>query len=152
MYINIRSYQMYNKIKNQILFLTVSLLLPIFAFSSQNEQVKILTNAHCGNCKAKIEKALKKVDGVEEANLDLTSKVAEVKFNPSLTNPEALVNAVQKAGYEASIYTEGSENKVLPEHKDEHCKDKDKHGHSKNSRAKEKCCDTKIKKEVNINN
>lgn len=137
---------MHNKIKNQILFLAVFLLLPVLAFSSQNEQVKILTNAHCGNCKIKIEKALKKVNGVEEANLDLTSKVAEVKFNPSQTNPEALVNAIQKAGYEASIYKEGSGNNVLIEHKDEHCKDKNKDEHCKDGKTKAKCCDTKNKK------
>jgi copper chaperone CopZ len=137
---------MHNKIKNQILFLAVFLLLSTFAFSSQNEQVKILTNAHCGNCKIKIEKALKKVSGVEEANLDLTSKVAEVKYNPSQTNPETLVKAVQNAGYEASIYKEGSENNALPEHKDEHCKDKKKDDCSKDGTTKGKCCDTKTKK------
>ncbi len=137
---------MHKQIKNQVLFLVVFLLLSAFAFSSQNEQVKILTNAHCGSCKIKIEKALKKVNGVEEASLDLTSKIAEVKFNPSQTNPEALVKAVQGAGYEASIYKEGSENNVLPEHKDEHCKDKKKDECSKNGKTKDKCCDTKTNK------
>lgn len=136
---------MTNKIKNQLIVLAIFLLLPALVFS-KSEQIKILTNAHCENCKVKIEKALKKVNGVEEANLDLPSKIAEVKFNSDQTNPEFLVQAVQKAGYEASIFKDGGENKALPEHKDEHCNDQSKNEHSKDSKTKAKCCDTKIKK------
>ncbi|MGC8748050.1 MAG: heavy-metal-associated domain-containing protein [Candidatus Kapaibacteriota bacterium] len=82
-----------------------------------------MTNAHCEGCKTKIEKALKKVDGVQEASLDLPSKVAFVKFDDEKTNIEKLISALNKVGYDAKIY-EGNKEYNLQEHKDNDCKDK----------------------------
>ncbi len=114
-------------------------LLAFFVTSSsfaKTESVRLLTNAHCEGCKAKIEKALKKVEGVESASLDLPSKVVEVKFNPEKTNLDALINSIKKAGYDAAIYTENSQIN-LPEHKDKDCKDKtDKHNCHDNKSSK----------------
>ncbi len=111
--------------------LSLSVLLLTFLFNSlafsKTESVRLLTNAHCEGCKTKIEKALKKVEGVESASLDLPSKVVEVKYNPEKTNVDALISTIKKVGYEAAIYSENSKIN-LPEHKDKDCKDKsDKH-------------------------
>ncbi|MCX7879769.1 MAG: heavy-metal-associated domain-containing protein [Ignavibacteria bacterium] len=100
----------------------ISFIVP-FTLISSTDEVKLLTNAHCGGCKAKIEKALKKVDGVENAELDLETKIVVVKYSNQKTDPETLVSAIKKAGYDAAIYTEGAEIK-LEEHKDKHCKSK----------------------------
>lgn len=115
------------------------LALALFSFNllfAETQSLKLLTNAHCNGCKTKIEKALKKVDGVQSASLDLASKIVEVSFDPSKVDSEKLTKAIEKAGYSAALYKEG-ETITLPEHKDSDHKDK----------KSEKCCmDHKTKK------
>jgi Cu+-exporting ATPase len=53
----------------------------------------------CGHCKAAVEKALKAVDGVENAVVDLANKTAEVTLNKEVKD-ETLKKAVEDAGYE----------------------------------------------------
>ena len=53
----------------------------------------------CGHCKAAVEKALKAVDGVENAVVDLEKKSADVTLNKEVRD-EVLKNAVIDAGYE----------------------------------------------------
>nr|WP_312576549.1 heavy metal translocating P-type ATPase [Sedimentibacter sp.] len=53
----------------------------------------------CGHCKAAVEKALKGIDGVDNAVVDLNSKTAEVTLNKDINN-DVLSNAVTEAGYE----------------------------------------------------
>lgn len=106
-----------------ITMLIVLTLIPVSLLLAENQSVKLLTNAHCQGCKSKIEKALKKVDGVQSANLDLASKVVEVSFDANKVKIEQLINAIEKAGYTSSVYKEGA-NISLPEHKDDDCKDK----------------------------
>lgn len=53
----------------------------------------------CGHCKAAVEKALKSVDGVENAIVDLSSKTAEVALNKEVSN-DLLSKTVIDAGYE----------------------------------------------------
>lgn len=53
----------------------------------------------CGHCKAAVEKALKGIDGVDSAVVDLNNKTAEVTLNKELNN-DILSNAVTEAGYE----------------------------------------------------
>jgi heavy metal translocating P-type ATPase len=53
----------------------------------------------CGHCKAAVEKALKGIDGVENAVVDLNNKTAEVTLNKDINN-DILSNSVTEAGYE----------------------------------------------------
>ena len=53
----------------------------------------------CGHCKAAVEKALKAVDGVENAVVDLENKTAEVSLSKEVSD-EVLKKAVTDAGYE----------------------------------------------------
>ena len=55
----------------------------------------------CGHCKAAVEKALKAVDGVEDAVVDLEEKTAEVTLNKEVPD-DVLAKAVTDAGYEMS--------------------------------------------------
>ncbi|MEJ5285716.1 heavy-metal-associated domain-containing protein [Bacteroidetes/Chlorobi group bacterium Naka2016] len=103
-------------------FVAIALLLPFATFAKVTE-VKLITNAHCAGCKTKIEKALKKIDGVQEANLDLPTKIALVKFDDEMTKVESLISALQKIGYDAKVY-EGDKEYQLKEHKDVDCKGK----------------------------
>lgn len=53
----------------------------------------------CGHCKAAVEKALKAVDGVEDAVVNLDEKTAEVRLKKEIPN-DVLEKAVTDAGYE----------------------------------------------------
>lgn len=66
-----------------------------------NKMNKTLTveGMSCGHCKAAVEKALKNVDGVDNAVVDLNSKTAEVTLSKEVST-EDLTNAVTEAGYE----------------------------------------------------
>ena len=64
-----------------------------------------LDGMHCASCVARIERSLKKVAGVAEANVNLATNRASVVYDPALVTPAALVSAVVKAGYGASEVT-----------------------------------------------
>ena len=53
----------------------------------------------CGHCKKAVEKALKAVDGVDDALVDLDQKTAEVTLNKEVAD-DVLAKAVTDAGYE----------------------------------------------------
>jgi len=55
----------------------------------------------CGHCKAAVEKALKSVDGVENAVVDLNNKSADVTLAKEVSN-DVLSKAVADAGYEVT--------------------------------------------------
>jgi Cu+-exporting ATPase len=56
----------------------------------------------CASCVARVEKALKKVPGVGSAEVNLATEIATVTLAAG-ARPEALVEAVHKAGYEARL-------------------------------------------------
>src|SRR5947207_9265136 len=53
----------------------------------------------CASCAGRVEKALAKVSGVREANVNLATEIATVKADPSL-GLDAMRAAIEKAGYE----------------------------------------------------
>ncbi len=59
----------------------------------------------CASCVARVEKALRKVPGVSEAEVNLATESASVRLAPG-AHPEALVEAVRKAGYETHLEDE----------------------------------------------
>jgi len=58
----------------------------------------------CASCVTRVEKALKKIPGVTEATVNLATEKAQVKAKG--VSVDALIAAIQKAGYEASIAAE----------------------------------------------
>jgi Cu+-exporting ATPase len=60
-----------------------------------------ISDMTCTACAARIEKGLKKVEGVLEATVNLATEKASVKIIPGQANIDSLIAAVQKAGYEA---------------------------------------------------
>jgi Cu+-exporting ATPase len=57
----------------------------------------------CASCVNRITRFLGKVDGVEEANVNLASESATVRYDPSLVDVTGLVAAVDAAGYVARV-------------------------------------------------
>ena len=55
----------------------------------------------CASCVSRVEKALGKVEGVASAQVNLATETAQVEFASGITGVEALVAAVERAGYAA---------------------------------------------------
>ncbi|MBD2820166.1 copper-exporting P-type ATPase CopA [Xenorhabdus sp. 42] len=68
----------------------------------------LLDGMTCASCVSKVQKALQSVDGVEHARVNLAERSALVTGNPS---PDALVEAVIKAGYGAEIIQDETERR-----------------------------------------
>src|SRR3954468_10295364 len=58
-----------------------------------------ITGMTCASCQARVEKALRKVDGVLEANVHLATERATVEYAASVADRTALKAAVEAAGY-----------------------------------------------------
>ncbi len=61
------------------------------------------TELSCPSCVAKIEKALKGLPGVTNAQVHFNTGRIEVEHDPAVAKKEALVEAVRSAGYEAKL-------------------------------------------------
>ena len=90
--------------------------LPVEESAASSEEAKrkeehiqlSLFGMHCASCAGLIERGLKKVPGVLSANVNFAAEKARVVFDTSRTDQEALIGAVEKAGYRASIATAGN--------------------------------------------
>ncbi len=61
----------------------------------------------CAACQARVQRALEREPGVGDASVNLMLANAAVRFDPALTSPERLVEAIQATGYEASLPVSG---------------------------------------------
>ena len=57
----------------------------------------------CAACQSRVQRALGKVDGVQDASVNLMLNNATVAFDPTVVSPQALVDTIRDAGYEAEI-------------------------------------------------
>jgi Cu+-exporting ATPase len=60
----------------------------------------------CASCVRRVEQALSAVPGVTEATVNFATRRAQVRYQRSLANPEALVSAIEQAGYEVPRFRE----------------------------------------------
>ncbi|WP_230532208.1 heavy metal translocating P-type ATPase [Microvirga roseola] len=56
----------------------------------------------CASCVGRVEKAIRSVEGVSAANVNLATERAHVSFNPAKADPSAVAEAIRAAGYEPS--------------------------------------------------
>jgi Cu+-exporting ATPase len=83
--------------------------------STDNEMLEhelIIDGASCASCVSKIEKALLSVPGVQSAQMNFAQRTVQVKANVDVTT---LIQAVEKAGYNAKVSTSESEEQALDE-------------------------------------
>ena len=57
----------------------------------------------CASCVNRIERYLRKVDGVEQADVNLATESASVRYDPGRAGLDDLARAVEAAGYEARL-------------------------------------------------
>ncbi|HEY4303690.1 MAG TPA: heavy metal translocating P-type ATPase [Gemmatimonadaceae bacterium] len=62
-----------------------------------------VTGMTCAACQSRVQRTLSKVPGVAEASVNLMTADATVSFDPSATNPEALVETIRATGYGAEL-------------------------------------------------
>lgn len=53
----------------------------------------------CASCVARVERTLKKFDGVEVANVNLATETVALTYDPTRTSLETLAKAVEESGY-----------------------------------------------------
>ncbi|HEV2273581.1 MAG TPA: cation transporter [Acidobacteriaceae bacterium] len=84
--------------------------LPASAFSgSPQTTVLDVQNMTCSMCSITIHRAVEKLTGAIEAEVDYDHKTATVKYDSDKTNPSALMKAATNAGFPSSLH--GGEKK-----------------------------------------
>jgi P-type Cu+ transporter len=69
-----------------------------------------VTGMSCGGCAAGVQRALERHPGVASATVNLALNHATVEFDRGLASPDALVEAVRAAGYDAALADESNES------------------------------------------
>lgn len=67
----------------------------------------------CASCQAHVDKSVRKVDGVKDCNVKLLSENMEVEFDETKTNPQEIIAAVQKGGYDAKLQQETTQENTI---------------------------------------
>ncbi|MFL5507788.1 MAG: heavy metal translocating P-type ATPase [Gemmatimonadales bacterium] len=57
----------------------------------------------CAACSARVQRALERTEGVDQAAVNLMTNSAAVTYDPERTSPQQLIAVVEKTGYEASL-------------------------------------------------
>ncbi|WP_393959916.1 heavy metal translocating P-type ATPase [Priestia megaterium] len=65
----------------------------------QKEATLQITGMTCAACSNRIEKELKKIEGVKEASVNLALERSTIIFDPAKTNPQAFEEKIEKLGY-----------------------------------------------------
>ncbi len=69
----------------------------------------------CSACSSRIEKVLNKQEGVKSATVNLATESASIEYNPGLLDEKAIVERIQKLGYDAKPKTESEEKNSYKE-------------------------------------
>lgn len=70
--------------------------------NSSNKKISLsISGMHCASCAAIIERSLKKLPAVTQANVNFAAEKAMILYNENSVTVNDLVSAVQKAGYKA---------------------------------------------------
>ncbi len=63
----------------------------------------LITGMTCAACSMRIEKGLKKVEGVEQASVNLALEKSTIKYDSSITTSEALQKKIEDLGYGVAL-------------------------------------------------
>ncbi|NLW51888.1 MAG: heavy metal translocating P-type ATPase [Tissierellia bacterium] len=67
----------------------------------------------CSACSLAVEKSVKKIDGVKDVNVSLLTNSMHVDYEDGV-NPDSIIEAVQKAGYDAKLKGNTKEKSISP--------------------------------------
>src|SRR5260221_9467357 len=74
----------------------------------QKQEILPITGMTCANCVATIERNVRKLPGIQEANVNLANERLNVIYNAAELSHDDIVARVRKAGYDVP--------QVTPEH------------------------------------
>lgn len=63
----------------------------------------MITGMTCSACSARVDKCVRKLDGVKDVNVNLLTNSMSVVYDESVLNPDTIVGAVTDAGYGAYL-------------------------------------------------
>lgn len=72
----------------------------------------IITGMTCSACSARVQKAADKLPGVQEAVVNLLTNSMQIAYDETQLSPEKIIQAVEKAGYGASLPLDGGSAKA----------------------------------------
>ncbi|MQL94330.1 hypothetical protein Taro_027001 [Colocasia esculenta] len=67
----------------------------------------------CSACAGSVEKAVKRLPGIQEASVDVLNNRAQVLFYPSFVNVDTIREAIEDAGFEAAVIEAESNKKTI---------------------------------------
>ncbi len=56
---------------------------------------------HCASCVNDLERAMKKLEGVQDVSVNLATEKMEIKYSENIISEQEIIEAVNKAGYKA---------------------------------------------------
>ncbi|MGE4571512.1 MAG: heavy metal translocating P-type ATPase [Candidatus Izemoplasmatales bacterium] len=62
----------------------------------------VVEGMSCASCESHVKKAVEKIDGVENVDINLNLKMMDVEMDDSVSN-DAIISAVKNAGYQATL-------------------------------------------------
>ncbi len=85
---------------------------PTDSTDHQNSQELTIEGASCASCVGKIETALKRIDGVDSAEMNFALRTVSVAGKVA---PEVLIKAIETIGYNAKSPSDSSDDELLDE-------------------------------------
>ncbi len=73
----------------------------------------------CASCVNRIEKAVSKVEGIHEVNVNLASNQAQVTGEKGVISGESVIEAIKKTGYKATLIEEKTNREFRDENEEE---------------------------------
>ncbi|XVE67566.1 hypothetical protein DITRI_Ditri08aG0170700 [Diplodiscus trichospermus] len=67
----------------------------------------------CAACVNSIEDILRNLPGVKKAVVALATSLGEVEYDPTVISKDHIVNAIEEAGFEASLVQSGEQDKII---------------------------------------
>ena len=90
--------------KTKVISLVALILFWVVAVFAGNQVEKVKVYGNCGQCKARIEKAAKSVDGVTMVSWDKKTKMMDLAFDDSKTDVHKVEMVIAKAGHDTEMH------------------------------------------------
>ena len=65
-----------------------------------------ITGMTCAACSSAVERVTRKMEGVSESNVNLTTALLTISYDEAKVTPEAIIKKVYRAGFVAELFVE----------------------------------------------
>ena len=73
-----------------------------------------ITGMSCAACSARVTKAVEKVTGTQDVNVNLLTNSMQLAYDEDATSTAAIIAAVEDAGYGASVHGNAEQSANAP--------------------------------------